>query len=71
MRFLGEMYKYGQFWLAEIPILDVKTQDYTRDEAIKIVADIGVHKSFFRETSEVFKTSEVWVSPRFFWLTIW
>jgi len=40
MRFSGKVYKDGKFWLAEIPILDVMTQGYTRKEAFEMVADM-------------------------------
>ena len=40
MRFSGRIYQDGDFWLAEIPILDVMTQGYSREEAIEMVADL-------------------------------
>jgi predicted RNase H-like HicB family nuclease len=40
MRFSGKVYKDGQFWLAEIPILDAMTQGHTRKEAFEMVADM-------------------------------
>ncbi len=40
MRFTGEIYKDGRFWLAEIPILDAMTQGHTRKEALEMVADM-------------------------------
>ena len=40
MRFSGKIYKDGDFWLAEIPVLDVMTQGYSRKEAIEMVADL-------------------------------
>lgn len=40
MRFSGKIYQDGDFWLAEIPILDVMTQGLSREEAIEMVADI-------------------------------
>ena len=40
MRFAGRMYKAGKFWLAEIPILDVMTQGYTRKDTFEMVADL-------------------------------
>ena len=40
MRFQGNVYKDGRFWLAEIPILDTMTQGYTRKEALSMVEDL-------------------------------
>src|SRR5437660_1389638 len=40
MRFVGELYRHGKFWLAEIPILDAMTQGRTRKEALAMVADL-------------------------------
>ena len=40
MRFHGEVYKDGKFWLAEIPLLDAMTQGYTRKEAFTMVKDL-------------------------------
>ena len=40
MRFSGKIYRDGDFWLAEIPILDVMTQGYTQEEAVEMVADL-------------------------------
>ena len=40
MRFQGNVYKDGRFWLAEIPILDTMTQGYTRKEALFMVEDL-------------------------------
>ena len=40
MRFSGKLYQDGNFWLAEIPILDVMTQGYSPEEALEMVADM-------------------------------
>jgi len=40
VRFSGEIYKNGKFWLAEIPILDLMTQGQTKKEAYEMVADM-------------------------------
>ena len=40
MRFSGKIYKNGKFWLAEIPILDLMTQGFTKKEAYEMVADM-------------------------------
>jgi predicted RNase H-like HicB family nuclease len=47
MRFSGQIYKDGQFWLAEIPILDAMTQGHTRNV---------VNQNL--QTSEVFRESK-------------
>ncbi len=58
MRFSGKVYKDGEFWLAEIPILDAMTQGYTRKEAFEMVADMletMVNKEGFK--IQIFKGS--------------
>ena len=40
MRFHGRIYKDGEFWLAEIPILDAMTQGRTRKDALGMVEDL-------------------------------
>ena len=39
MRFEGNVYRDGRFWLAEIPLLDAMTQGRTRKEALAMVGD--------------------------------
>ena len=40
MRFYGRVYKDGEFWLAEVPILDAMTQGRTHKEAFTMVEDL-------------------------------
>jgi ribosome-binding protein aMBF1 (putative translation factor) len=40
MRFYGKVYKDGNFWLAEVPILEAMTQGRTRKEAFTMVEDL-------------------------------
>lgn len=40
MRFSGKLYQDGDFWLAEIPILDVMTQGHSQEEVVEMVADL-------------------------------
>ena len=40
MRFYGKVYKDGNFWLAEVPLLDAMTQGHTRKEAFVMVKDL-------------------------------
>jgi len=40
MRLYGRIYKDGNFWLAEVPMLDAMTQGHTRKEALAMVADL-------------------------------
>ena len=40
MRFSGKVYKDGEFWLAEIPILDAMTQGHTQKEAFEMALDM-------------------------------
>lgn len=39
MRFQGEVYKDGSWWLAEVAVFDAMTQGRTRKEALEMVAD--------------------------------
>lgn len=39
MRFQGNAYKDGKFWLAEVPIFAAMTQGRTRKEALAMIAD--------------------------------
>ena len=39
MRFQGELYRDGKWWLAEVPIFDATTQGRTRKEALDMIAD--------------------------------
>jgi predicted RNase H-like HicB family nuclease/DNA-binding XRE family transcriptional regulator len=39
MRFSGKVFKDGNFWLAEIPILDIMTQGHTKKEAYGMALD--------------------------------
>lgn len=40
MRFSGRLIQDGDFWLAEIPILDLMTQGFSREDALEMVADL-------------------------------
>ena len=40
MRVQGRIFKDGRFWLAEVPILDVMTQGFTRKEVLGMVKDL-------------------------------
>ncbi len=40
MRFSGKVYKDGNFWLAEVPILDAMTQGHTKKEAFEMALDM-------------------------------
>ena len=42
MRFQGSVYKDGNFWLPEIPILDAMTQGFSRKETLSMVEDLLV-----------------------------
>jgi hypothetical protein len=39
MRFEGRLIRDGRWWLAEIPLLDAKTQGRTRREAFEMIKD--------------------------------
>ena len=39
MRFQGNLYKDGKFWLAEVPMFAALMQGRTRKEAIAMIAD--------------------------------
>jgi len=40
MRFSGKVFKDGDFWLGEIPILDVMTQGHTKEETFTMILDM-------------------------------
>ena len=40
MRFLGTVHEDGEFWLAEVPVLDAMTQGRTREEALDMAGDL-------------------------------
>ena len=40
MRFCGQVYKDGRYWLAEIPTLAYMTQGRTRKEALEMIGDL-------------------------------
>lgn len=40
MRFWGTVYEDGDFWLAEVPVLDAMTQGRTREEALDMAGDL-------------------------------
>ncbi len=40
MRFSGKVFKDGNFWLAEIPILDIITQGHTKQESYDMALDV-------------------------------
>ncbi len=40
MRFYGKVFKDGNFWLAEVTLLDAMTQGHTRKEAFVMVKDL-------------------------------
>jgi hypothetical protein len=39
VRFSGRIFKDGQFWLIEVPVLGIMTQGRTKKEAFKMIAD--------------------------------
>ena len=39
MRFEGKLIRDGRWWLAEIPLLDARTQGHTRREAFEMIKD--------------------------------
>ena len=39
MRFSGKVFKDGDYWLAEIPILDIMTQGHTEEESYNMILD--------------------------------
>lgn len=56
MRFSGKVFKDGDFWLVEIPILDVMTQGHSEQESYDMALDViksMVHKEGFEV--EIFK----------------
>jgi len=39
MKFSGKVFKDGDYWLAEIPILDIMTQGHTEEESYNMILD--------------------------------
>jgi len=53
MRFSGTVFKDGNFWLAEIPILDIITQGHTKKESYEMALDViksMINKDSFEAT---------------------
>ncbi len=61
MRFAGNVFKDGKFWLAEIPFLDAMTQGRTRKEAFEMAADLVeslINQPDFKATIHIGKKGE-------------
>lgn len=54
MELLGNIWKDGKFWLAEVPVLDVASQGRTRKEALEMLEDAikELLKSYFPTAEE-------------------
>ena len=53
MRFEGRLSRDGRWWLAEIPLLDARTQGHTRREAFEMIKDwveTAINRYEFRAT---------------------
>ena len=40
MRFRGKVYEDGEFWLAEVPVLEAMTQGRSKEEALVMAGDL-------------------------------
>jgi predicted RNase H-like HicB family nuclease len=56
MELEGKLWKSGKFWLVEVPAVEVMTQGYSRDEALKMIADAieGLVDCYFPNESKEF-----------------
>lgn len=53
MRFEGRLIRDGRWWLAEIPLLEARTQGHTRREAFEMIKDwveTAIDRRHFRAT---------------------
>lgn len=54
MEFVGKIWKDGNFWLVEVPVIDVCTQGRTRKEALIMIEDaiLELLKSYFPDLND-------------------
>ena len=59
MELEGKLWKNGNFWLIEVPAIEVMTQGKTREEALKMVGDAieGLVECYFPEDTKGFKVN--------------
>lgn len=57
MELEGKLWKSGKFWLIEVPAVEVMTQGYSREEALKMIADAieGLIICYFPDETEDFQ----------------
>jgi predicted RNase H-like HicB family nuclease len=57
MELEGKLRKSGKFWLVEVPAVEVMTQAYSREEALKMIADAieGLVACYFPKEAKDFK----------------
>jgi hypothetical protein len=56
MELEGKLWKKGKFWLVEVPAVEVMTQGYSREEALKMIADAieGLVACYFPDKAKDF-----------------
>lgn len=59
MELEGKIWKSGKFWLVEVPAVDVMTQGYSRQEALKMIAGAieGLVDCYFPNESKGFQVN--------------
>lgn len=59
MELEGKLWKSGKFWLVEVPSVEVMTQGYSREEALKMIADAikGLVDCYFPDESKEFQVT--------------
>lgn len=57
MELEGKIWKSGKFWLVEVPVVEVMTQGYTREEALKMISNAieGLVGCYFPDESKDFQ----------------
>lgn len=59
MELEGRIWKSGKFWLVEVPVIQVMTQGYPREEAVIMLVDAieGLIDCYFPNESKDFKVN--------------
>lgn len=57
MELEGRLWKSGKFWLIEVPAVDVMSQGFSREEALKMIADAieGLVTCYFPDQAKDFR----------------
>ena len=63
----GKLWKSGKFWLIAVPSVEVMTQGYSREEALKMIGDAieGLLDCYFPEEGKDFHACFHWINEQF------